>query len=72
MEPNEQNTQQSPGFGRSGAPHLTQSWNATQAFSGMVSASVCPHPGHRSSEMSVGSDMLKPSTDGRDRRVPRP
>ena len=37
-EPNEQNTQQSPAFGRSVAPQPGQSKNTTQAFSGMASS----------------------------------
>jgi hypothetical protein len=35
--PYEQNTQQSPVRGRSKMPQPAQSWNTTQAFSGMVS-----------------------------------
>ncbi len=35
--PSEQNTQQSPGLGRSNAPQCGQSWKYTQASVGIVS-----------------------------------
>jgi hypothetical protein len=44
--PNEQKTQQSPGFGRKSVPQPTQSKKYTQALVGIVSTETCPHTGH--------------------------
>ena len=40
IEPNEQNTQQSPAFGRSSVPHPTHSWKNRHASTGIVMRSV--------------------------------
>jgi hypothetical protein len=44
--PNEQKTQQSPGFGRKSVPQPTHSKKYTQALVGIVSTETCPHTGH--------------------------
>jgi hypothetical protein len=51
-EPYEQNTQQSPAFGRSIVPQPAHSWKNRHASVGIVNASSRPHAGQRSTEIS--------------------
>jgi hypothetical protein len=51
--PYEQNTQQSPDFGRSNAPHAAQSWKKMQASVGMLSVDAWPHCGHVSVDSRI-------------------
>jgi hypothetical protein len=46
VSPNEQNTQQSPGFGRNSVLHPTHSKKYKQALVGISSTETCPHCGH--------------------------
>ena len=57
-EPYEQNTQQSPAFGRSNAPQPAHSWKNAHASVGMSTRASWPHAGHRSSEVSTGECMV--------------
>ena len=57
MVPYEQKTQQSPGFGRSTAPHAGQSQKNWQLSVGMAASVTAPHPGHVMVETSAISAM---------------
>jgi hypothetical protein len=54
-EPYEQNTQQSPAFGRKNALQRVHSWKYTHASWGIVSIETCPHSGHVSSHATTAA-----------------
>lgn len=58
--PNEQNTQQSPGFGRSTVPHPVHSWKNRHASTGIVSVVCLPHSGHVNSDSRIAAFPLFP------------
>jgi hypothetical protein len=58
-DPYEQKTQQSPGFGRSIAPHCTQSWKKMHAFSGIVSSVTLPQDGHFNSLRVITTALIQ-------------
>lgn len=72
-EPNEQKTQQSPGFGRSKVLQASHSWKNWQASAGMVSRFTWPQCGHVKSDSRTRSLMEMNAVVRRDRqrgRVP--
>jgi hypothetical protein len=56
--PYEQNTQQSPGFGRNRTAQPLQSKKYKHASVGMHSIDACPHSGHVKSEFVSTAEII--------------